>query len=69
MTRLFALVGFPLALSLLFWSIVLTGSVVLAEIGKPLGSTYDGPEGRPRPVIPAPAELGPDERSTMAARA
>ena len=66
MTRMFALVGFPLGLFLLFWSIVLTGSVVLAEVGKPLGSTYDGPEGRPRPVIPAPAELGPDERSTMA---
>lgn len=66
MTRMFALIGFPLGLFLLFWSIVLIGSVVLAEIGKPLGSTYDGPEGRPRPVMPAPAELGPDERSTMA---
>ena len=66
MTRMFALIGFPLGLFLLFWSIVLIGSVVLAEIGKPLGSTYEEPEGRPRPVMPAPAELGPDERSTMA---
>lgn len=66
MTRMFALIGFPLGLFLLFWSIVLIDSVVLAEIGKPLGSTYDGPEGRPRPVMPAPAELSPDERSTMA---
>src|SRR5262249_46953980 len=66
MTRMFTLIGFPLGLFLLFWSIVLIGSVVLAEIGKPLGSTYDGPEGHPRPVMPAPAELGPDERSTMA---
>jgi len=53
-------------LSLLLWSSVPTGSVVVAELGKPLGSAYDGPEGRPRPVTPAPAELSPDERSTMA---
>lgn len=32
--------------------------------GKPLGPSYDGPEGRPRPVTP-PAELGADERATM----
>ncbi|HSA60603.1 MAG TPA: trypsin-like peptidase domain-containing protein [Nitrospiraceae bacterium] len=37
-----------------------------AEWGKPLGGAYDGLEGKPRPVAPAPAELGPDERSTMA---
>ncbi|HEU4684546.1 MAG TPA: trypsin-like peptidase domain-containing protein [Nitrospira sp.] len=36
------------------------------EWGKPLGGQYDGPEGKPRPVTPAPAELGPDERATMA---
>jgi S1-C subfamily serine protease len=36
------------------------------EWGKPLGGSYDGPEGKPRPVAPAAAELGPDERSTMA---
>lgn len=53
-------------LSLLLWSSVPTGSVVVAELGKPLGSAYDGPEARPRPVTPAPAELSPDERSTMA---
>jgi S1-C subfamily serine protease len=36
------------------------------EWGKPLGGSYDGLEGKPRPVAPAPAELGPDERATMA---
>ncbi|MBI3357833.1 MAG: trypsin-like peptidase domain-containing protein, partial [Nitrospirae bacterium] len=37
-----------------------------AEWGNPLGGSYDGLEGKPRPVAPAPAELGPDERATMA---
>ena len=37
-----------------------------AEWGKPLGAAYDGAEVKPRPVTPAPAELGPDERATMA---
>jgi S1-C subfamily serine protease len=37
-----------------------------ADWGKPLGGTYDGADGKPRPVVPAPAELGPDERATMA---
>jgi S1-C subfamily serine protease len=37
-----------------------------AEWGKPLGGNYDGPEGKPRVVTPAPAELGTDERATMA---
>jgi S1-C subfamily serine protease len=37
-----------------------------ADWGKPLGGSYDGAEGKPRPVMPAPAELGPDERATMA---
>ena len=37
-----------------------------ADWGKPLGGTYDGVEGKPRPVAPAPAELSPDERATMA---
>jgi S1-C subfamily serine protease len=36
-----------------------------AEWGKPLGAGYDGVEVKPRPVSPAPAELGPDERATM----
>lgn len=36
-----------------------------AEWGKPLGAGYDGAEVKPRPVTPAPAELGPDERATM----
>jgi S1-C subfamily serine protease len=39
---------------------------VSAEWGKPLGGSYDGPEGKPRVVAPAPAELGVDERATMA---
>ncbi len=37
-----------------------------AEWGKPLGPTYDGPEGKPRTITPAPTELGQDERATMA---
>jgi len=37
-----------------------------AEWGKPLGSGYDGVEVKPRPVTPAPVELGADERATMA---
>ncbi|NOS81761.1 MAG: trypsin-like serine protease [Nitrospira sp.] len=37
-----------------------------AEWGKPLGGSYDGPEGKPRVVAPPPAELGADERATMA---
>lgn len=37
----------------------------VAEWGKPMGATYDGPEGKPRPVTP-PAELSPDERATIA---
>ncbi len=47
--------------------LLLTGAAaVAAEWGKPLGQAYDGPEGRPRPVTPPPAELGADERATMA---
>jgi S1-C subfamily serine protease len=38
----------------------------IAEWGKPLGGTYDGPEGKPRVVMPLAAELGADERATMA---
>jgi len=38
----------------------------MAEWGRPLGATYDGPEGRPRVVTPSPVELGADERATMA---
>ncbi|MEP6958769.1 MAG: hypothetical protein ABI980_08555, partial [Nitrospirota bacterium] len=55
------------------WPIVLAGLLFVslcpglstAEWGKPLGGTYDGPEGKPRVVTPAPAELGADERATM----
>ena len=36
-----------------------------AEWGAPLGASYEGLEGKPRPVAPAPAELGPDERATI----
>lgn len=66
MTRMFAQVELIFGLSILFWFGWFTSNVVPAELGKPLGSTYDGPEGRPRPVTPAPTELSPDERSTMA---
>ncbi|WP_062484586.1 S1C family serine protease [Candidatus Nitrospira inopinata] len=38
----------------------------VAEWGKPMGATYDGPEGKPRPITPPPAELSPDERATIA---
>lgn len=41
------------------------GGPALGEWGKPLGAAYDGAEVKPRPVTPAPAELGPDERATM----
>lgn len=41
-------------------------SLLTAEWGKPLGGAYDGPEGKPRVVTPSPAELGSDERATMA---
>jgi S1-C subfamily serine protease len=40
--------------------------IMAAEWGKPLGAFYDGAEGRPRLVTPAPTELGLDERATMA---
>jgi hypothetical protein len=33
-------------------------ALLTAEWGKPLGGAYDGPEGKPRVVTPAPAELG-----------
>ncbi|SLM48152.1 Peptidase S1C, HtrA family [Nitrospira japonica] len=41
-------------------------SVQAADWGKPLGATYDGPEGKARAVTPAPLELAADERATMA---
>ena len=51
----------------LFFLALLCGSSAQAvEWGKPLGSAYEGVEGKPRPVMPAPAELSPDERATMA---
>ncbi|MCC6139385.1 MAG: trypsin-like peptidase domain-containing protein [Nitrospira sp.] len=40
--------------------------VMAADWGKPLGGAYEGADGKPRPVTPAPAELSPDERATMA---
>jgi len=45
---------------------VLDPVCVQAEWGKPLGAGYDGAEVKPRPVTPAPPELAPDERATMA---
>jgi len=54
-------------LALLLLSIPLFSSRVQpAEWGKPLGAAYDGPEGKSRSVTPAPLELAPDERATMA---
>jgi S1-C subfamily serine protease len=47
-------------------SIFPVAHVDAAEWGKPLGGAYDGLEGKPRPVTPAPAKLGPDERAAMA---
>jgi len=44
----------------------LAAPLAAADWGKPLGSNYEGPEVRPRPVTPPPAELGADERATMA---
>jgi S1-C subfamily serine protease len=52
-------------LGALLGAAALNASSALGEWGKPLGATYDGAEVRPRPVTPAPAELGPDERATM----
>ena len=49
-----------------FLSLSLWPVLSMAEWGKPLGGTYDGPEGKPRVVAPPPAELGEDERATMA---
>ncbi len=52
----------------LFWFFFFScaGIARAAEWGKPLGANYDGPEGKPRVVTPAPTELGADERATMA---
>ncbi len=53
-------------LLLLFSATVSLLAATSGEWGKPLGAVYDGPEGKPRPVTPAPTELGPDERATTA---
>jgi S1-C subfamily serine protease len=58
----------------LAWPVISLGLLLIglwpalstAEWGKPLGGSYDGPEGKPRVVTPSPAELGADERATMA---
>jgi S1-C subfamily serine protease len=52
------------SVGLLFLS--LWPALSMAEWGKPLGGTYEGPEGKPRIVTPSPVELGADERATMA---
>lgn len=54
------------AIVLLFLAALSSSSVQAAEWGKPLGAAYDGLEGKSRPVTPAPAELSPDERATIA---
>ena len=46
--------------------LLLIGQAVAVEWGEPLGASYKGPEGKPRPVTPPPAELGPDEQATIA---
>ena len=51
---------------LFFLALLCVSSAEAAEWGKPLGSAYEGVEGKPRPIMPAPAELSPDERATMA---
>ncbi|MDR4470242.1 MAG: S1C family serine protease [Nitrospira sp.] len=55
-----------ITLLLLFSAVVSVPAATSGEWGKPLGAVYDGPEGKPRLVTPAPAELGPDERATTA---
>ena len=55
-----------ITLLLLFSAVVSVLAATSGEWGKPLGAVYDGPEGKPRLVTPAPAELGPDERATTA---
>ncbi|MDH4237919.1 MAG: S1C family serine protease, partial [Nitrospira sp.] len=56
------MIGAVASLGLVFFST----QIGAAEWGSPLGGSYEGIEGKPRPVTPAPAELGPDERATMA---
>ena len=46
------------AVSLGFMLVVTHAGAV--EWGTPLGASYEGLEGKPRPVTPAPAELGLD---------
>jgi len=57
-----SVIGAVASLGLVFFST----QIGAAEWGSPLGGSYEGIEGKPRPVTPAPAELGPDERATMA---
>lgn len=52
-------------LTLLLVAATLCSPVHAADWGKPLGAVYDGPEGKPRPLTPAPPELSADERSTI----
>lgn len=53
-------------LILLLAVVLQCSAATAAEWGKPLGAVYEGPEGKPRPVTPSPAELSADERSTIA---
>lgn len=46
--------------------LLVSSPVDAVEWGSPLGASYEGPEGKPRPVTPAPDELSQDERATMA---
>ncbi|MDH5251736.1 MAG: trypsin-like peptidase domain-containing protein [Nitrospira sp.] len=56
-----SVIGAVASLGLVFFST----QIGAAEWGSPLGGSYEGIEGKPRPVTPVPAELGPDERATM----
>jgi S1-C subfamily serine protease len=49
----------------LFVSLCLAPFGHALEWGKPFGSAFDGPEGKPRPVTPVAAELSADERATI----
>jgi S1-C subfamily serine protease len=60
--RAVSIVAAAASIGLMFFS----AHIGAAEWGSPLGGSYEGVEGKPRPITPAPAELGPDERATMA---
>jgi S1-C subfamily serine protease len=56
----------PVGAIVVICALAVSPVVMAADWGKPLGGTYEGADGKPRPVTPAPVELSPDERATMA---